>query len=282
MSITSIFILIIIFLVVSVIGSIIFTKKEQAASLKRQQIASYRLKADEAQDLYDGLITAGLDKMAYHFLLDRIIANLKAAYNINASATGIKVRLNAAKAALDSLDSTAFTLQMPTAMLELHGLVTRLNKLVKYIVILYQKRIIPEPVYQQLMPSVQKTLIRFDAEGHIKMGHQAANDGQPGTAKQSYLYAKEKLIEFGIEDPYVQQQLEIVEELIQSLEPDAKPATASVEQTEAQIPLETTEINDEQSSVTSEEAAIEDAVASQAALNQQSESDGSFTPKKKW
>lgn len=279
MSITSIFILIILLLVVSVIGSIIFTKKEQAASLKRQQVASYRIKADEAQDLYDGLITAGLDKRVYHFLLDRIIANLKAAYAIDAGSPGIKVRLNSAKNTLESLDSTTFTIQMPSAMLELHGVVARLNKLVKYLVILYQKRILPEAIYQELMPSVQRTLIRFDAEGHIKMGHQAANEGQPGTARQSYLYAKEKLIEFGAEDPYVQQQLEIVEELIQSLDPDAK----QNEQVQAtpEVP-ETTEVSEEQAKAISEEAAIEDAISSQAELNEQSKSDGSFTPKKKW
>jgi len=269
-------------LVVSVIGSIIFTKKEQAASLKRQQIASYRIKADEAQGLYDGLITAGLDKIVYHFLLDRIIANLKAAFNIDAGAPGIKVRLNSAKNTLESLDSTTFAIQMPSAMLELHGLVARLNKLIKYLVVLYQKRIIPEPIYQQLMPSVQRTLIRFDAEGHIKMGHQAANNGQPGTAKQSYLYAKEKLIEFGVEDPYVQQQLEIVEELILSLDPDAKQASEVAIQTETQAVPEVTEFTEEQTKAQSEEAAIEDAISSQEQLNEQSKSEGGFTPKKKW
>ncbi len=263
-------------LIVSVVGSIIFTKKEQAASLKRQQVASYRLKADEAQDLYDGLITAGLDKIVYHFLLDRIVANLKAAYDIDAGSPGIKVRLNSAKNTLESLDSTTFTIQMPSAMMELHGLVGRLNKLLKYLVILYQKRVIPDAIYQQLMPSVQRTLIRFDAEGHIKMGHQAANDGQPGTAKQSYLYAKEKLVEFGVEDPYVQQQLEIVEELIQSLDPDAKP------EEQVQAAAETTQVSEEQAQAISEEAEIEDAVTSQAELNEQSKSEGGFTPKKKW
>ena len=275
MSITNIIILIIILLIVSVVASIIFTKKEQAASLRRQQVASYRYKADEAQDLYDGLQSAGLEKIAYKFLLDRIIANLQAAYDIDPKAPGINHRLTEAKKSFASFDTIQFYIQMPSAMTELHGLIARLNKLIKYLVVLYQKKAIQEHLYAQLMPSIQRTALKFDAEGHMKMGHQAANDGQAGTAKQSYLHAKDKLLSFGIEDAYVEAQLEKVEELIQSLEEDQSGVS-----------------NDKSESVTYSENSMQTLdsdqddgdVLSQEEINQQSSEPPSsgFEEKKKW
>jgi len=136
-SITTIVILVSVILVLSVIVSIVLTKREQAAALRRQQVASYRLKADEAQDLYDGLQNAGLEKAAYKFLLERIAVNLQEAYNIEPSTPGIKTRLNSAAKTLESLDTLTFTVQMPGNMMELHGLVGRLNKFMKYLMLLF-------------------------------------------------------------------------------------------------------------------------------------------------
>jgi len=284
--ISTIIILIVILLVASVVGSIIFTKKEQAAAIRRQQVASFRVKADEAQDLYDGLQNAGMDKIVYHFLLDRILANLKGAYDIDPSAPGVKLRLRSASSTMDSFDSITFSVQMPSAMIELHSLIGRLNKLVKYLVILFQKRILPEQLYQQLMPAVQQTLLKFDAEGHMKMGHQAANDGQPGTARQSYLHAKEKLLEYGDEDPYVQAQLAKVDELIQTLEQHEDPDIANTDAEGAPTQAGQGNVADSTSTAEEEttvEAESRDAVATQAELNKRSEGDeGGFTPKKKW
>ncbi|PCJ50512.1 MAG: hypothetical protein COA74_01660 [Gammaproteobacteria bacterium] len=274
---SSIIIIIIVLLVASVVGSIIFTKKEQAAALRRQQVSSFRYRADEAQDLYDGLQTAGLEKITYQFLLERIIGNLQEAFNIDPRSPGIKLRLNSAKMTLSELDSIQFYVQMPSAMIELQGLVGRLNKLVKYLIILFQKRAIAEHQYQLLMPAVQRTLLKFDAEGHIKMGHQAANEGHPGTAKQYYLHAKDKLLGFGSEDSYVITQLEKVEELINSLEEDnqlpgdSQQRTVPIDQVAAAIAA-----NDE---VTEEQL---NAKESQEALNRKSESDDAFETKKKW
>ena len=284
MAITNIVILIVLLLVASVIGSIIFTKKEQAAALKRQQIANYRIKADEAQDFYDGLQSAGLEKVAYHFLLDRIIVNLKSAYALAPGTPGVKLRLESARSTLESLDSITFTVVMPSAMAELHALVSRLNKLVKYLVILFQKRLIPEHLYQQLMPSVQRTLIKFEAEGHIKMGHQAANEGQPGTAKQSYLYAKEKLINFGVDDSYVQDQLEKVEGLIQILDQETNPVDDETTQIDSQHGnQQSPEGNDIVNDAPSQESAAQQAAAIQKQLNKESGlASGGFETKKKW
>ena len=280
MSITSIIILIGVLLIASVVGSIIFTKKEQAANLRRQKVAGYRYKADEAQDLFDGLQNAGLEKNAYQFLLERVVSNLQAAYDVDHGATGIKSRLSRAKSTLASLDEMTFYIQMPSAMSELHGLVGRLNKLVKYLVILFQKRMIPEHQYTQIMPALQRTLLKFDAEGHIKMGHQAANDGQPGTAKQCYLHAKQKLIDFGAEDSYVTTQLEKVEELIVSLEQEnVIPGGVNLHESAAKEAEEEAAKIAEHHEQTKEE---QEAKTAQEALNKQSESTGDFTPKKKW
>ena len=273
---TSIIIIIFGLLVASVVGSIIFTKKEQAASLRRQQVANFRYRADQAQELYDGLQTAGLEKITYQFLLQRIIANLEEAYKIDPRSPGIKVRLNSAKEALSNLENVEFHVQMPSAMTELHGLVGRLNKLVKYLILLFQNGSISDQIYSQLMPVIQRTLLKFDAEGHIKMGHQAANDGQPGTAKQCYLHAKEKLLDFGTEDSYISAQLEKVDELISSLEErpisdsTADVQTADVEQA-PDVP-NTSAANEEKT----------DAQIAQEKINQESEDRVDFTSKKKW
>jgi hypothetical protein len=273
---TSIIIIIFGLLVASVVGSIIFTKKEQAASLRRQQVANFRYRADQAQELYDGLQTAGLEKITYQFLLQRIIANLEEAYKIDPRSPGIKVRLNSAKEALSNLENVEFHVQMPSAMTELHGLVGRLNKLFKYLILLFQKGAMPENQYSQIMPVIQRTLLKFDAEGHIKMGHQAANDGQPGTAKQCYLHAKEKLLDFGTEDSYISAQLEKVDGLISSLEKQpTSDSTADVQTADVE----------QAPDVANEIAANEDKTDAQIAqekINQESEDRVDFTSKKKW
>ncbi len=277
MDITTIVVLIGGLLVLSVVGSVIFTKKEQAAALKRQQIASYRMRADEAQDLYDGLQVAGLEKVTYQFLLQRIIANLKAAHNIDPSATGIKNRLNSAQATLSSFDDLTFQVQFPSGMMELQGLIGRLNKLVRYLILLFQNRSLQESQYQIIMPAVQRSLLKFDAEGHIKMGHQAANDGQPGTAKQYYTTAREKLIEFGTEDQYVITQLEKVDELLAGLANkagDGEGGTYSTE-TPSGMPLATSDEDIDVGGVPSDSPTQEE-------INQRTDEDAEFTPKKKW
>lgn len=280
MSITVIISIIIGVLVLSVVGSIIFTKKEQAAAERRQKIASSRYKADEAQDLHDGLQKAGLDKLAYKFLLERVLANTRDAYEIDPNAPGIKIRMKDAESALKNLDSTTYYVEMPSAMAELHGLISRLNKLMKYLVLLYSRRSVPDSIYQQVMPSLQNTLLKFDAEGHIKMGHQAANEGQMGTAKQSYLHAKEKLTEFGTDDAYVQQQLEKVDELLAHLAQQEQEMNLAAE---GQADVETEEVQEPPPPVGSDQEKIQDAVSKQAELNRQNQMDNDVTgSKKKW
>ena len=271
MSITTIITLIIVVLVLSVVGSIIFTKKEQAAKERRQKVAGFRFKADEAQDLHDGLLRAGLDKQAYKFLMQRVVDNLEAAMDVDPSTAGLKRRLDSAKQQLAEVDGTTYYVEMPSGMVELQGLVARLNKLIKYTVLLYQRQLIPENVFQQMMPSLQRQLLKFDAEGHIKLGHQAQNDAQIGTAKQSYLHAKKKLIEFGEEDPYVQQQLKIVDELLEQIAQREGLELNKEEPTEELKPKFTDP----------DDARRQEAIASQEELNQQA-MDDDFGPKKKW
>jgi hypothetical protein len=268
---TSIIIIIVALLLASVVGSIIFSKREQAASLRRQKVANFRYRADEAQDLYDGLQTAGLEKVTYQFLLQRIITNLQEAYDIDARSPGIKIRLHSAKATLSNLENVQFYVQMPSAMAELHALVGRLNKLVKYLILLFQKGAMPENQYSQIMPVIQRTLLKFDAEGHIKMGHQAANNGQSGTAKQCYLHAKDKLLNFGSEDSYVKAQLEKVDELINTL----------VEKEDSIMPGSTREAPETRRKINEHEELTE-AQEAQEKLNEKSKSDGEFGPKRKW
>ena len=154
MSITAIISIIIAVLVLSIVGSIIFTKKEQAAAEKRQKVASARYKADEAQDLHDGLQKAGLDKVAYKFLLERVLANLQDAYEIDPSAPGIGRRVSETKQQLAEVDGATYYIEMPSAMIELQGLIARLNKFMKYIVMLYQRRALSQATYEQLIPSL--------------------------------------------------------------------------------------------------------------------------------
>ena len=255
-------------IVLSVVGSIIFHKKEQAATERRQKVAGYRFKADEAQDLYDGLINAGLEKKAYKFLLERIVLNLKAAHQVDPNAPGIGPRLKDAEQALNNADTASYYVKMPSGIQEMQALVNRLNKFVKYLVILMQKRAIPENQYSDVMPALQTTLLRFDAEGHIKMGNQAANDGQLGTAKQCYTYAKEQLMNFDAEDSYAQAQIAKVDELMQYLEEQDKSINKEA-------------LKQQQVSSEPEEEKSEAALA-QEQINKQNQQDGDFTPKKKW
>jgi len=270
----------------SVVVSIILTKREQAAALRRQQVASYRLKADEAQDLYDGLQIAGLEKPAYKFLLERIAFNLQKAYEIDPRTPGVKTRLNSVNNIMNTLDTLSYSVQMPGNMMELHGLIGRLNKLMKYLMLLFHNKSISPAVYEQLIPSIQQSSIKFDVEGHIKMGHQAANIGQAGTAKQSYTHAKEKLLELGSEDPYAQAQLQKVDELLENLDQEHDKSS----QTEQQTPEHSAQVADDASSNENQELSSEEkeelkqkeAAVSQEELNKISDSDVGFSEKKKW
>ena len=281
-SITTIIILVAVVLVLSVVVSIVITKREQAATLRRQQVASFRRKADEAQDLYDGLQIAGLEKSTYKFLLERITFNLKNAYDIDPKAVGIRTRLNSATKLLESIDEQSFLVQMPGNIMELHGLIGRLNKLIKYFMLLLQNKSISPTLYQKLMPSIQQSSIKFDVEGHIKMGHQAANSGQAGTAKQSYTHARDQLINLGTEDAYAQKQLQVVEDLLASLKAEPGDATQSENQTEQET-TETSANKSENMTAEEKEAAdIKEAIASQTAMNKKSEEEDGYTEKKKW
>ncbi len=282
MSITTIVIIVSVILVLSIIVSVIITKREQTAALRRQQVASYRLKADDAQDLYDGLLIAGLEKHAYKFLLERIVSNLQEAYNIAPKTPGIKTRLNSAKHTLENIDTMVINIQMPGNIMELHGLIGRLNKFIKYLMLLLQNKSISESIYHQLIPSLQRSSIKFDVEGHIKMGHQAANTGQAGTAKQSYLHAREKLVECDSEDAYAQRQLQKVNELLENLEMEPEQndngATNETDQSTQQETDETSEISQNNKEVLESQQAV----SSQKEMNEKSDSDGDFVQKKKW
>ena len=125
------------------------------------------------------------------------------------------------------------------------------------------------------MPTLQRTLLKFDAEGYIKMGHQAANDYQIGTAKQSYLHAKEKLLAFGEDDAYVQQQLPIVEDLLQQLAEKQGLESVGIDSaSEAQAKR----VESELSSIDDESR--KEAIKSQAELNKKNME--GFEDKKKW
>lgn len=275
MPITSIIILVAVILVITVIVSIILTKREQAAALRRQRAASCRLKADEAQDLYDGLQVAGLEKAAYKFLLERVVANLKEAYDISPNSPGIKIRLDSAVKTLGAFDNQSFLVQMPSNMTELHGLVGRLNKYIKYLKLLLHNKTISDTLYQQLLPSIQRSSIKFDVEGHIKMGHQATNSGQAGTAKQSYLHAKEKILESGTEDAYAQKQLAKVEELLEELERQYQSTFESSQISDtgnSGIPKAEDDASDK----------AEQTISTQKELNKKAQKDLDFNQKKKW
>ena len=275
MSITAIVSIIIAVLVISIIGSIIFTKKEQAAAEKRQKVASARFKADEAQDLHDGLQKAGLDKIAYKFLLERVLANLQDAHDVDPSAPGIARRISETQQQLAEVDGATYYIEMPGAMIELQGVIARLNKLIKYLVVLYQRRALSQSADEKLLPSLQRTLLKFDAEGHIKMGHQAANDYQIGTAKQSYLHAKNKLLEFGEDDAYVQQQLPIVEELLKQIAEKEGLEQMGVDSVSQQ---QENRVASELDTIDSEQR--KEALQEQAELNKKNIAD--FEEKKKW
>ncbi len=286
MSIATIVILVGVILFCSVVLSVILTKREQAAALRRQQVASFRLKADEAQDLYDGLQIAGLEKPTYKFLLERVAFNLQKAYELAPKTPGIKTRLNSANNTLNSLDTLSFSVQMPGNMMELHGLIGRLNKLMKYLMLLFHNKSISTYLYQQLIPSIQQSSVKFDVEGHIKMGHQAANIGQAGTAKQSYVHAKEKLLELGVEDAYAQAQLQKIDELLENLEQEFDETRQSADQPDEQQIQQGSEVPTTENSTLSngakEESEIQEAVVTQEELNKMSDSDSGFSDKKKW
>ncbi|MCP4414477.1 MAG: hypothetical protein GY808_18130 [Gammaproteobacteria bacterium] len=286
MSISTIVILVGVILFFSVIISVILTKREQAAALKRKQVASYRLKANEAQDLYDGLQIAGLEKPTYKFLLDRVAINLQKAHELSPNAPGIKTRLNSVNNTLNALDTLSFSVQMPGNMMELHGLIGRLNKLMKYLMLLFQNKSISPALYQQLIPSIQQSSVKFDVEGHIKMGHQAANIGQVGTAKQSYTHAKEKLTELGSEDAYAQAQLQKIDELLESLDQEFDGTSQSTNQPDEQQIQQTGEVPSTENSTLSndskEELEIKETALTQEELNKMSDSDNGFSEKKKW
>ncbi|MCP4273858.1 MAG: hypothetical protein GY781_18200 [Gammaproteobacteria bacterium] len=156
----------------------------------------------------------------------------------------------------------------------------------KYLMLLFHNKSISPALYQQLIPSIQQSSVKFDVEGHIKMGHQAANIGQAGTAKQSYVHAKEKLLELGVEDAYAQAQLQKIDELLENLEQEFDETSQSAVQPDEQQIQQVSEVPTAENSTLSngakEESETQEAVVTQEELNKMSDSDSGFSDKKKW
>ena len=289
MPLNTIIIIISVLLVASVIGSILYTKKEQAAAEKRQLVSNFRYKADEALNFFDNLQTAGLEKIVYHFLLDRIVYNLNQAYNLIPSTPGVKLKLKSANSTMESLDSLTFPCHIHDDEYEFKNLLAKLNKLINYIDILVRKHLNKEKYYQiqapsieknltNLIPSIQQTILKFELEGFLKVAHKAADNGMAGTAKQNYLNAKMSLINSGINNAFTQKHMENIDGLLQLLESKTNPTTTdellkSGEQhlSDNNVPLSDYEIDAKN--------ALEEARSSQKELNEKNTKEDVFNRK---
>ena len=264
------------------VGIVIFSRRETATSKRFQEIASYKFKAEEAQDLHDSLAKLGLDKTIYKILLQRVVDNYAMAYAIDAESTGLEQRLLAAKELVDGFDKIEYYSELPSTPIELQGLISKMGKLVKYLNTLQEKRALPDGLFHEVMPSLQENLLRLNVEGDLKIGHQAMQAGQLGTARQCYSQAKATLLEFDSNASYVQEHLKHIDALLVDLterEANLLHQTDANKQDSLTAGEQTPEID---SSLTDEEQQMQDAALSQTEYNRLNEATGGHEVKKKW
>lgn len=275
--------IVIVAILLCVIGIFILSSRQSAASKRALQIANFRFRAEEAQAMHDNLRNAGLDLAAYHLLLQRVVDNYESASAIDPNQPGLSSRLDAAKVAIASIDDSDYYLEMPSSTVEVQGVLANMKKFHKYVELLHERKILSDVHYREILPSLQRSMFKLDAECHIRLGHQAANEKQYGTAKQSFINARTTLIEFDPDDPYSQQQLGLINELLRKISKiEAQHLAQAIDVLQEDIVTpELNEIPDDQE-IDPEEEKARKAALEQEKLNQLNEETGGYEVKKKW
>ncbi|MBT8448945.1 MAG: hypothetical protein KJO69_04605 [Gammaproteobacteria bacterium] len=261
---------------------VVYSKHEKAKSKRLQEISSYKFKAEEAQDLHDSLASLGLHKAVYKILLQRVVINYDMAFALDGGLIGVKQRLLAAKEALSQFEQAEYYSELPSTTIALQRLINKMVKLVKYVNTLHENRAIPDGVYLEIMTSLQQNLLRLNAEGHMKIAHQALSDGQLGSARQSYEHAKATLLEFDPNASYVQEHLATINAVLEDLAKQEAEQLHQDDPNKQQTEIVEEQLPDSDTTLTKEEQQMHDAALSQAELNRLNEKTGGHEVKKKW
>ena len=283
MSPSEVVIIVTVAVILCVIGIFIISNRQAASSKRNQELASFRLRAEDAQALHDNLSRAGLDLSAYHLLLQRVVDNYELASAIDAGHPGLASRLSGARQALANIDEADYYTEMPGTTVELQGVLANMKKFHKYIELLHENKTLSGARYQEILPSLKRSLFKLDAECHLRLGHEAANEGQFGTAKQSFINARTTLIEFDPDDTYAQEQLVVINDLLKRVSAiQAKHLAQEINQQNELVEQQQPDLPPDEEYQDAEEEIMNEAALDQERLNRLNEETGGHEVKKKW
>lgn len=212
---------IILVLVASVVVSSLSHKREQQAAELRQRAAEYRARVQETQELLEGLQNAGLDASIRAALMGRIAENLAGLKQCEPGNANVDSSLRFAREQVASLKAQAgqtSPLILPDNEQGLFNVLKLLRRLLQVYASQNQLGKIDAAEYAQQFPRLKQLLLRFEVEGYMKLGTQAFNMHQQGSARTYFDFAHNRLIASAVTDEYTQQQLVKLQELIDRLD----------------------------------------------------------------
>lgn len=213
--------LIVLILVISVFASALSHKREEQAAERRQRVAELRSRIQESQELLDGLQTAGLDASVRAVLVKRIHENLLELKSAAPETPAIDSLLRGTDEQLATLrNQTGSTtaLVLPDSEQALTAILKRLRRLLQLYSSLHNQGHIPASEYSVQWPRLLHAVLRFEVEGYMKLGNQAAMARQIGTARNYYLFAHGRLVASPVIDEYTQAQLAQLQALMDRID----------------------------------------------------------------
>lgn len=208
-------------LVGSVVVSSLSHKREQEAAERRQKAAEYRARIQETQELLEGLQNAGLDASVRAVLMVRIAENLIGLKQCEPNTPNIDSSLTFAREQAISLKAQAGTcspLVLPDNEQALFATLKHMRRLLQVFSNLNQFGKVDPSEYAVQFPRLQKLLLRFEVEGYMKLGMQALNLHQQGSARTYFEFTYNRLISSAVTDDYTQQQLAVLQDLMDHLD----------------------------------------------------------------
>jgi hypothetical protein len=222
MTTTAIVTIIVVLLVLGVAASAYIQYKEQLKAQKRQQIAKYRFRAREGQEIYDRFDEYPIGSHAKRVILQYIAQNLNQALALDPSQSDIKQSLEEIHQKLNSpeIASNNPSLSIPSDAQEIIVLMGRIKSLMRYIHRIGKTPGVEISTASKALANLKKLYMKFQTHTYFSIARKSAYEKNFIHAMQFLENAKKSLLKQNIADPETQKilsELESFEQEIQSM-----------------------------------------------------------------
>jgi hypothetical protein len=228
MTTSSIVIIIVTLLLVGVAVSAYIQYKEQLKAQKRQQIAKFRYRAREGQEIYDRFDDYPIGSHARRVILQYIAQNLSQALTLEPNQPDIKQSLETVNQKLNSPDvaSDSQALTVPGDAQEIVVLMGRFKSLMRYIHKIGKTPGVEISTASKALVSLKKLYLKLQTQSYFAIARKSAYEKNFIQAMQYLDNAKKSLLRQNIADPETQNILKELDEFaaeIQSMKDSPAP-----------------------------------------------------------